>query len=85
MVRSYYSFGSPFGAPGLISISPVESKPLRCAIDAPPVLEAVAGVVVPLVALFSFYGHTTFFGRVISVQQQWGVWLISVSLPPVLD
>jgi hypothetical protein len=83
-VRAYYNFGSPFGAPRLTSSSPVESKPRRCAIDAPAVVEAVTGVVVALVALFSSYDHITFFGRFISVQQQWGVWLIAVSLPLVL-
>ena len=47
-------------------------------------LEAVAGVVVALVALFSSYDHINFFGRFISVQQQWGVWLMAVSLPLIL-
>ena len=67
-----------------MSSLPVEAKPSRFAIDAPAVLEAIAGVVLALIALFSSYDHISFFGRVISLQQQWGVWFIALSLPLVL-
>jgi hypothetical protein len=84
LVRAYYHWWFLVGARKLVSSLLVEVKPSRFAIDAPAVLEAVAGVVVALVALFSSYDHISFFGRVVSVQQQWGVWLIVVSLPLVL-
>jgi hypothetical protein len=37
--------------------------------------------VVGLVALFSSYDHINLPGRVLPLQQQWGVWLIALSLP----
>ena len=62
----------------------VEPKPRCFAIDAPAVLEAVAGLVVALVAIFSSYDHINLPGHVLPLQQQWGVWLIALSLPLVL-
>jgi hypothetical protein len=54
------------------------------AFDAPAVVEATAGIVIGLVALFSSYDHINFPGHVVSLQQQWGVWLIALTFPLVL-
>jgi hypothetical protein len=51
--------------------------------DGKALLEAVVGSVVGLIALFSSYDHVSFPGRVLPLPQQWGVWLIAVSLPLV--
>jgi len=56
----------------------------RLAFDAPAAVEALAGFVIGLVALFSSYDHVNLPGHVLPLQQQWGVWLIVVSFPLVL-
>jgi len=52
--------------------------------DGKALLEAVVGTVVGLIALFSSYDHVSFPHRQFPIQQQWGVWLIVVSLPLVV-
>ncbi|MFW6732760.1 MAG: hypothetical protein ACODUE_13675 [Synechococcus sp.] len=54
------------------------------AFDAPAAVEALAGIVIGLVALFSSYDHIILPGYVLALQQQWGVWLIIISFPLVL-
>jgi hypothetical protein len=54
------------------------------AFDAPAAVEALAGIVIGLVALFSSYDRISLPGHVLPLQQQWGVWLIVVSFPLVL-
>ena len=49
-----------------------------------PLVEAVVGSVVGLIALFSSYDHINLPHRQLPLQQQWGVWLIAVSLPRVV-
>jgi hypothetical protein len=49
--------------------------------DGKALLEAVVGSVVGLIALFSSYDHVNLPHRQLLLQQQWGVWLIAVSLP----
>ncbi|MBD2551446.1 hypothetical protein H6G65_18030 [Microcystis elabens FACHB-917] len=44
-------------------------------------VETVVGSVVGLIALFSSYDHVNLPNRQLPLQQQWGVWLIAVSLP----
>ena len=51
--------------------------------DGKAVLEAVVGSVVGLIALFSSYDHVSLPQRQLPLQQQWGVWLIVISLPLV--
>jgi len=48
--------------------------------DRQGLLEAAAGTVIALIALFSSYDHITLPDRAIPLQQQWGVWLIAASL-----
>ena len=48
----------------------------RLGFDGKALLEAVFGSVVGLIALFSSYDH-------VNLPQQWGVWLIALSLPLV--
>jgi hypothetical protein len=49
--------------------------------DGKALLEAVVGSVVGLIALFSSYDHVNLPHRQLPLQQQWGVWLIALSLP----
>lgn len=44
----------------------------------------LAGVVIGLIALFSSYDHITLPGRILPLQQKWGIWLIAVSFSVVL-
>ena len=55
----------------------------RLGFDGKALLEAVVGTVVGLIALFSSYGQVAFHHRQLPLEQQWGVWLIAVSLPLV--
>jgi len=54
---------------------------LRLGFDGKALLEAVVGSVVGLIALFSSYDHVNLPNRQVRLHQQWGVWLIAVSLP----
>ena len=49
-------------------------------LDRQGLLEAAAGTVIALIALFSSYDHITLTSRTFPLQQQWGVWLIAASL-----
>ena len=50
----------------------------RLAFDAPAAVEALAGIVLG-------DDHINLPGHVLPLQQQWGVWLIALSFPLVLD
>ncbi|WP_254977814.1 hypothetical protein [Cyanobium sp. ATX 6A2] len=52
--------------------------------DIQAVVETLFGAVVALIALFSSYDHINVPHRRINLPQQWGVWLIALSLPLVL-
>ncbi len=58
-------------------------RPLR-GLDSEGLLQALAGTVIALIALFSSYDHITVAGYRLLLQQQWGVWLIAASLALVL-
>ena len=47
-------------------------------------LQAIAGLVIGLIALFSSYDHITVFGRIIPLQRQWGIVFIAASLATVV-
>ena len=51
--------------------------------DGKALLEAFVGIVVGLIALFSSYDHVNLPHQQLPLQQQWGVWLIALSLPLV--
>ena len=51
--------------------------------DGKALLEAFVGSVVGLIALFSSYDHVDLPLRQLPLQQQWGIWLIALSLPLV--
>jgi hypothetical protein len=75
---------------GFLSVDEVsrdQDAPLswwRLGFDGKALLEAVVGSVVGLIALFSSYDHVSFPQGQLPIQQQWGVWLIAVSLPLVV-
>ena len=54
----------------------------RLGFDGKALLEAVVGNVIGLIALFS-YDHVSLPHRQLPLPQQWGVWLIALSLPLV--
>jgi hypothetical protein len=58
-------------------------RPLR-GLDSEGLLQALAGTVIALIALFSSYDPINVAGRRFPLQQQWGVWLIAASLALVL-
>jgi hypothetical protein len=58
--------------------------PEPLALDRQGLLEAAAGTVIALIALFSSYDHINLINRSIPLQQQWGVWLIAASLALVV-
>jgi hypothetical protein len=55
----------------------------RLGFDGKALLEAVFGSVVGLIALFSSYDHVNLPQRQLPLPQQWGIWLIALSLPLV--
>ena len=74
---------------GLLKVSGL-SRDLRSAppwwqlgFDGKALLEAVFGSVVGLIALFSSYDHVNLPQRQLPLPQQWGIWLIALSLPLV--
>jgi uncharacterized membrane protein len=66
----------------VLPFPPLPGPPLG--LDRRGLLEATAGTVIALIALFSSYDHITTFGRSLPLQQQWGVWLIAASLALVV-
>ena len=48
--------------------------------DRPAWIQAISGLVIGFIALFSSYDDVQFFGNTIHLNQQWGVWLIATSL-----
>jgi len=58
--------------------------PAPLGLDRQDLLEAAAGTVIALIALFSSYDHIFLISRTIPLQQQWGVWLIAASLALVV-
>jgi hypothetical protein len=61
---------------------PTPRPPL--ALDSQGLLEATAGTVIALIALFTSYDHISLASRRFPLQQQWGVWLIAASLALVV-
>ena len=58
--------------------------PAPLGLDRQDLLEAAAGTVIALIALFSSYDHISLIRRTIPLQQQWGIWLIAASLALVV-
>jgi len=61
-------------------------KPLgiyRFSLDRLGLTQAIGGLVLGLIALFSSYDHITFPGRSIPLQQQWGIPFIFASVATV--
>jgi len=47
-------------------------------------IQAVGGVLIGLIALFSSYDHASLFSISIGLDQQWGIWLIAASMANVI-
>ena len=55
----------------------------RLGFDGKALIESIFGSVVGLIALFSSYDHVNLSHRQLPLPQQWGIWLIALSLPLV--
>ena len=72
---------SPLPPPPSPPPAPAAPSPRQHQIlDRQGLLEATAGTVIALIALFSSYDHITLADHTIPLQQQWGVWFIAASL-----
>jgi hypothetical protein len=57
----------------------------RCGLDLQGWIQAIAGLVIALIALLSSYGHITLpTGASLQLPQQWGVWFIAASVAVVV-
>jgi hypothetical protein len=74
---------APESAPDLAD---VPSSPLpHCCLDLQGWIQAIAGIVVALIALLTSYDHISFPAGVrLPIEQQWGVWCIVASLALVV-
>ena len=73
---------------------PIESTPdwlltllraRRCCLDRQGLIQAIAGIVIALIALLTSYDHISFpAGASLQLPQQWGVWFIVVSMALVV-
>ena len=63
--------------------SPQSQRPWRLNLDRLGLTQAIGGVVLGLIALFSSYDHITFAGHRIGLQQQWGILCILASVATV--
>jgi hypothetical protein len=54
------------------------------ALDGLGLTQAIGGLALGLIALFSSYDHLTLLGRTLQLQQQWGIPLIAASVAIIL-
>jgi hypothetical protein len=74
---------APESAPDLPS-GPVPSRRRSC-LDRQGVIQAIAGLVIALIALLTSYDHISFpAGSSLQLPQQWGVWFIFASMALVV-
>ncbi|MFN9989451.1 MAG: hypothetical protein ACK549_04275 [Cyanobacteriota bacterium] len=69
-----------------VADAPESSQPSRhwrLTLDRFGFLEAIGGLVLGLIALFSSYDHITVFSRTIGLQQQWGILFIAASVATI--
>ncbi len=59
--------------------------PLRLGLDRPGLTQALGGLVLGLIALFSSYDHISLGGYRISLQQQWGILCIAASVATIFS
>ena len=67
---------SPEFAPDLAN----PPSPPRCCLDLQGWIQAVAGLVIALIALLSSYDHISLPAGALQLPQQWGVWFIAASV-----
>jgi len=74
---------SPISAPDWLK-SLLQSR-RRCPLDRQGLIQALAGIVIALIALLSSYDHISFpAGASLQLPQQWGVWFIVASMALVV-
>jgi hypothetical protein len=64
--------------------SPPSQPPWRLSLDRIGFTQAIGGLVLGLIALFSSYDHITLAGSTIALQQQWGILCIAASVATVV-
>jgi hypothetical protein len=64
--------------------SPPSQRPWRLYLDRFGLLQAIGGLVLGLIALFTSYDHLSLAGLTIPIQQQWGLVCIAASLATVV-
>jgi len=62
----------------------MDSQPPWPGLDRLGWLQAIGGLLLGLIALFSSYDHITLAGTSVQLQQQWGIPLIAASVATVL-
>ena len=73
---------SPESAPDLAEAG---ALPRRCCLDLQGWIQALAGLVIALIALLSSYDHISLpAGARLQLPQQWGVWFIAASVALVV-
>ena len=68
---------SPEFAPDLAN---PPSPPRRCFLDLQGWIQAIAGLVITLIALLSSYDHISLPAGALQLPQRWGVWFIAASV-----
>ncbi len=71
-------------SPSVPPESPLFQRLWRLNLDRLGLTQAIGGVVLGLIALFSSYAHITAFGHRIGLQQQWGIVGIAASVATVV-
>jgi hypothetical protein len=67
-----------------LGLVPTASASAPLGLDQLGVTQAIGGLALGLIALFSSYDHLSFAGRNVPIPQQWGIPLIAASVATVV-